>query len=89
MYKKPRYCGDYIYKVCLFSLCLLYNVLAPYNAPAAIRMLMPPSIGTQGGGQQPGPPDGGGGAATDNELTNTINNAVKINFVLINVIIKT
>lgn len=48
------------YKI-LFSLDFLYNFFPPYNAPAAIKSDIPPSMGTHGGGQQPGPPVGGGG----------------------------
>ncbi|MBA2611528.1 MAG: hypothetical protein H0U95_06130 [Bacteroidetes bacterium] len=47
----------------LFFFLASTNFLVPYAAPAAIKNVMPPSIGTQGGGQQPGEPDGGGGGA--------------------------
>jgi hypothetical protein len=63
---------------------LSYNVLPPYNAPAAISKDSPPSIGTHGGGQHPGPPEGGGGADKPNELKLIKKIADKINFALIN-----
>ena len=82
MYKKPRKSGEN-YRAEFFRFRLSYNVLPPYNAPAAISNEIPPSIGMHGGGQHPGPPDGGGGAAKHNELKPIIRTADKIYFVLI------
>lgn len=47
----------------LFFLRASINFFAPYAVPAAIKNVIPPSIGIHGGGQQPGLPDGGGGGA--------------------------
>lgn len=48
--------------------------LTPRPIPAAMRKLIPPSIGTQGGGQHPGlvvaPPGGFGGPAANRQLVN-------------------
>ena len=47
----------------MFFFFLSYSFLAPKAAPAAIKKLIPPSIGIQGGGQHGGVPAGGGGGA--------------------------
>ena len=52
----------WFYNVFLFF-CFEYNFEPPYKAPAAIKIEIPPSIGTHGGGQHLGPPAGGGGGA--------------------------
>jgi len=63
----------------LFFLRASTNFFAPYAAPAAIKKVIPPSIGIQGGGQQPGDPAGGGGGADNkNWLPNIIRDKVSI-----------
>jgi hypothetical protein len=69
----------------LFCFLAVCNFLAPYNAPAAIKNEMPPSIGTQGGGQQAGPVVTGG-AGAENALkllkhNNAITNVVFTTFI--------